>query len=149
MNVYFDTSALIKLYYPEAESETLAAWIGENNIAISVSLFHEVELLNAFALKLFRNEITQNQFEMLVDCLAQDKIYGVLAGLDLNFSDVLLSAADLSRRHTGALGCRSLDIIHVASAIEGKFEYFLSYDHRQNALVENSGLEMASIESAG
>jgi predicted nucleic acid-binding protein len=55
LNVYFDTSALIKLYYPEAESETLAAWIGENNIAISVSPFHEVELRNAFALKLFRN----------------------------------------------------------------------------------------------
>jgi predicted nucleic acid-binding protein len=146
--VYFDTSALIKLYYPEAESEALAEWIRENNIAISISPFHEIELCNAFALKLFRNEISQDQFEMLMDCLSRDKRYGALIALHLNFSDVLLSAADLSRRHTGILGCRSLDIIHVASAIAGNFEHFLSFDHRQNALAEKSGLKMVNMESA-
>jgi predicted nucleic acid-binding protein len=146
--VYFDTSALIKLYYPEAESEALAEWIKANNIVISISPFHEIELCNALALKLFRNEISQDQFEMLLDCLAQDKEYGILTGLNLDFSDILISAADLSRRHTGILGCRSLDIIHVASAIAGNFEHFLSFDHRQNALAEKSGLKMASIEPA-
>lgn len=58
MIVYFDTSALIKLYYPEAESGALSEWIAENDIAISFSPFHEMELCNAFGLKLFRNEIS-------------------------------------------------------------------------------------------
>lgn len=149
MIVYFDTSALIKLYYPEAESEVLAEWIRENHIVISISQFHEIELCNALALKLFRNEISQDQFEMLLDCLVQDKGYGVLSGLHLNFSDVLTSAADLSRRHTRSIGCRSLDIIHVASAITGNFEHFLSFDRRQNVLAEKSGLKITSIESLG
>lgn len=47
MVAYFDTSALIKLYYPEAESEALAEWITENSSVISISRFHEIELCNA------------------------------------------------------------------------------------------------------
>lgn len=146
MKVYFDTSALIKLYYPEPESEKLSKWIFDSGISISISPFHAVEFSNAFALKYFRNEIAEVQFNMVMDCLEQDKEAGVLIESVPNFSQVLSFAARLSRQYTRSIGCRSLDIIHVASALVGEYRRLLSYDNRQKELAAANGLEVISIE---
>lgn len=50
MNVYIDTSALIKLYYPEAESTDLQEWVRRENKSILYTSLHELELKNALSL---------------------------------------------------------------------------------------------------
>ncbi len=42
--------------------------------------------------------------------------------------------------HTESLGCRTLDIVHVAAAAELRVERFVSFDSRQLQLAELAGL---------
>ncbi len=44
--------------------------------------------------------------------------------------------------HTMELGCRTLDVLHVACAIQLSPEVFVSFDSRQRALAERVGLRV-------
>jgi uncharacterized protein len=49
-------------------------------------------------------------------------------------------AAELSADHSATLGCRTLDIIHVAAALGVGAKEFLTFDRRQGALAKHAGL---------
>jgi hypothetical protein len=59
----------------------------------------------------------------------------------------LRRAADLSREHTPELGCRSLDVLHVACALELDLRSFLTFDARQRQLARAVGLRLISPRS--
>ena len=51
--------------------------------------------------------------------------------------------AQLARRHGAPLGLRTLDTLHVASALELKAERFWTFDERQMRLARTVGLKTA------
>jgi predicted nucleic acid-binding protein len=53
----------------------------------------------------------------------------------------LKRAGNLSQKHTPVLGCRSLDVLHVASALELELKNFLTFDRRQQKLAKAAGLK--------
>ncbi len=57
---------------------------------------------------------------------------------DLLWRAALRRSADLST--PPALGCRSLDVLHVASALKLGFRNFLTFDRRQQQLAKTAGL---------
>jgi len=63
---------------------------------------------------------------------------------DLLWRAALKGAADLSRKHTSTPGCRSLDVLHVASAIELQFKQFTTFDSRQQQLAKAAGLKLVT-----
>jgi predicted nucleic acid-binding protein len=67
---------------------------------------------------------------------------------DLLWRATLKRAADLSREHTPGLGCRSLDVLHVASALELGLRHFLTFDLRQRNLAKAAGLTVI-VPSSG
>jgi predicted nucleic acid-binding protein len=52
-------------------------------------------------------------------------------------------SADLARRYGAKLGVRTLDSLHVASALELKAERFWTFDERQAKLAKAVGLKTA------
>jgi predicted nucleic acid-binding protein len=46
----------------------------------------------------------------------------------------------LARRHAARLGCRTLDALHVACALELKAKRFWTFDERQAELARAAGL---------
>jgi uncharacterized protein len=60
----------------------------------------------------------------------------------LNWVPVFRAAAQLAVRHSGRLGCRSLDILHVAAARKLAASQFWSFDARQRALAQQLGLNV-------
>jgi len=50
---------------------------------------------------------------------------------------------DLARRHVARLGCRTLDTLHVACALELGAQQFLTFDQRQEKLAKAVGLSVA------
>jgi predicted nucleic acid-binding protein len=80
----------------------------------------------------------------MVDALAsfdEDFAEGRYIQADILWRAALQRAADLSRRHTAVLGCRSLDVLHVASALELKAKHFLTFDRRQQRLAQATGMK--------
>ncbi len=59
-----------------------------------------------------------------------------LALADVPWRRALDRAAELSRAYTPRLGTRTLDVLHVASALELGSRAFVTYDERQAALAK-------------
>jgi len=68
--------------------------------------------------------------------LDADLVAGRLRLVDLAWRRALDAAADLSRRHTPLLGTRSLDVLHVASALTLGMTGLVTYEDRQAKLVK-------------
>jgi predicted nucleic acid-binding protein len=58
----------------------------------------------------------------------------------------LRSAAGISRAHAPALGCRTLDLLHVATALELGLRIFVTFDDRQKQLARAAGLKVVTPE---
>ena len=147
MKIYIDSSVLVKLYYPEPESKQFAEWITKQKQPILFTQFHELEMVNAFALKVFRNEISEESFKAFRDIIEKDKVSGILEVINPDWSEVLLEAIKISKRSSHTIGTRSLDIMHVASADILSCDTFLTNDKRQLSLALAIGLNAVSVEN--
>jgi hypothetical protein len=54
-------------------------------------------------------------------------------------------AAELSQKHTPKFGIRSLDVLHVACALELKLRHFFNFDGRQQKLAAAAGLKLIRL----
>jgi predicted nucleic acid-binding protein len=66
--------------------------------------------------------------------LGSDLSEGRLALADVPWRRALDRATELSRLHTPVIGTRTLDVLHVASAVELGCRALVTYDERQAAL---------------
>ena len=138
--LYVDTSVMVKLYIKEEYSLEASHWIRQNNEAIPLTRFHELEFTNSIYLKQFRTEMTNEQVLLVLSKFDEHQRRGVYYRPQINWTDTMNVALDLSQTHTKTTGSRSLDILHVASALAIKADRFLTLDKRQSALAGSAGL---------
>ena len=141
-NIYVDPSALRKLYLHEPESRAMTAWRASLRGPLTVTLFGRVEIANAIGLAAFRGFIPKAAHRAALVALDDDFAAGRCILADLLWRTALRSAEDLSRTRTPVLGTRSLDVLHVASALSLKRRYFLTLDQRQQKLAQAAGLSL-------
>lgn len=140
---YLDTGCFVKLYYPEADSpQVIAAVQGK---PICYSPLHELEFVNALQLKVFFQNATQQQVTAARALVEADLKSGVLTSAGGEWSTIFREAVKLAEQHTGALGCRSLDILHCAAAKVLAATEFISTDTRQKKLAAAMGLNVVTI----
>ncbi len=70
-----------------------------------------------------------------------DLAAGVFQALTPSFAEGMTEAERLGATHSEKLGPRSLDILHVASAVVLGTREFLAFDLRQGALARSAGLK--------
>ncbi len=141
---YADPSALLKLYLHEPESRAMAAWRAKNTGPLAVTPHGRVELTNGIALAAHRGFITAAALQAALTALDDDFEQGRYRLADLLWRAVLKRAAALSRSHTPTLGTRSLDVLHVASALELGLKRFVTFDERQRQLALATGLKVVA-----
>jgi predicted nucleic acid-binding protein len=140
MTGYADTGFLCSLYAPDAHTDRAAARMQRQALPLPVTWLHQLEFRNALRLRVFRGEITAAQRDASLNALLGDLAAGVLAGATPALAEVLTEAERLSALHAENLGTRSLDILHVSSAVVLGAAEFLAFDHRQLALAKAAGL---------
>jgi predicted nucleic acid-binding protein len=143
--LYADTSVIVKLYIKEEFSEEVANWLRRNNEAIPLTLFHELEFTNAIKLKQFRTEISEDDALAILLRFHEHEKGGIYYRPTINLADTLMLAVDFSKRHTGNTGSRSLDILHVASALIIKADPFLTFDDKQSQLASVVGFTVEDL----
>ncbi len=143
--VYVDTSVIVKLYIKEEYSRETSAWLKANNEAIPLTSFHELEFKNAIHLKQFRAEIAEEQAILIISKFDEHESKGIFYRPQLDWPTIFSHALDLSKDHSKTIGTRSLDILHVASALSIKAERFLTLDERQSELASLAGLKIEKI----
>jgi len=141
-SVYADPSALLKLYLHEPESKSMTAWRTKARGPLSVTHHGRVELFNGICLAAHRKLISEPAFVGALAALDDDFAQGRYIQADLLWRAALSRAAKLSREYSRHLGTRTLDVLHVASALELGFSIFISFDIRQQNLVKAVGLKL-------
>jgi predicted nucleic acid-binding protein len=141
--IYLDTGCLLKLYYPEPNSASVAAAVSGKEIAFTA--LHEMETVTALQLKRFRREATAEQAEAAMRLVRGDLAGGKLVQPPVNWPAALRDAAELAHAHAASSGCRSLDVFHCALAHAVGADEFVSTDSRQIAVATAMGLNVAAI----
>jgi predicted nucleic acid-binding protein len=140
-DTYADASALLKLYLHEPESRAMAAWRGRRRGALAVTLFGRVEIVNGIGLAMVGGFVSPSVHDEALAALDDDFAKGRVVLADISWRAALRLAEEISRKRTRVLACRTLDILHVASALTLECKRFLTFDARQRKLAEMAGLK--------
>lgn len=142
--LYLDTSALLKLYICETGSDAVQSRIASQDHPLPIWEIHQAELINALRLKVFWNEISADQAAAQIDLFQQRFKRGLYFFPEIDRNSLMRRFLDLSA-DTTRLGCRTMDILHVACALEIGAIEFLSFDQRQNRLAGHAGLKLTPM----
>ena len=142
--IYLDTSALVKLYLLETDSHVVQDLIAAQNDPLPIWELQEMELTNALRLKVFWGEISLEDSNWQLELFEQRKEKGHYYFPDVDRAAFLTTFQRLSA-HTSELGCRTLDIMHVACGCLLGPDLFVSFDSRQRKLAAKTGLTVHEI----
>lgn len=142
--LYLDTSALLKLYIREPGSEAVQACVAAQDLPLPIWETQEAELMNALRLKAFWKEITSAQAEQQIALFQDRQARGLYHFPELHRASLMRTFRKLSAE-TPRLGCSTMDILHVACAVEIHASSFLSFDQRQRSLAAHAGLETPDL----
>jgi len=106
-----------------------------------ITVLGELEVVNAFELRVFRREASQAAAESALANFEKDLRGGTLQNRGLS-DDVFERALQLSRQTTPKLGTRAADLLHVAAALEFGAEYLFSFDQKQRKLARSLHLKL-------
>jgi predicted nucleic acid-binding protein len=138
---YADPSALLKLYIHEPQSAAMSAWRARAKGALPITPHGRLEIVNGICLAAFRKLIDAEAMSDAIASFDEDFAEGRYSQADVLWRATLRRAGELSRRHTPALGCRTLDVLHVATALELGLRSFVTFDGRQQRLARSAGLK--------
>ena len=142
--IYADPSALLKLYVHEPESAALSAWRARTKGALAITPHGSLEIVNGICLAAFRRLIGADAMADALASFDEDVAEGRYVHADVLWRATLKRAAEISRKYTPELGCRTLDILHVATAVELGLRYFVTFDRRQRRLAQATGLKLVT-----
>ena len=141
MTSYADTSFLASLYLMDFHATAAASAMRRARLPFLVTSFGRFELANAISLRLFRKEVTLSQLRGAFRLLEEDLADGVLSNAGMPVA-IFERAEMISRRQTPKLGTRTLDVLHVASALVLRATVFYTFDQRQATLASSEGLRV-------
>lgn len=145
MDVYYDTGVLVALYVEEAFSSSVNAFVEKRGEPIAINLFLRLEFENAVRLKVFRRDIKAERARRVFQDLGGDLDCGRLYLRPLDWNEAFGKARAISARSTGQVGCRTLDVLHVAIALQWGCGLFVSADARQLDAAAREGLETVDV----
>lgn len=141
MRIYVDTSFLISLYSPDANTIAAAQIMQASKNTHFVSTFAELEAVNALQLRVFRKEISAAQAKCSLRDFEKDLSQGVFQLARLS-EEASQRAQQISRRTTARLGTRTADLLHVAAALELNVDYLYSFNRQQRKLAKTLQLKV-------
>ena len=137
--IYLDTSAFLKLYLREEGSEFVQRCLEEQDHPVPMPDILRCEFLNALRLKVFWNELTDQTADELLSLFDDRLLRGQYAVVEIDANRRISDFRQLTS-HSSTLGCRTLDVLHVATALQLGPDRFITFDDRQRMLAAASGL---------
>lgn len=141
MKTYFDTSFLVALYVPN--DHTAAALRHRARTGRQPILFtplHRLELRTTVRQCAYGGLITQADARQILRHVEEDLDDGTLVHEPLDWTESLQRAESVADRLAWTKPCRSLDLWHVAVALEIQVAVFVTFDKDQCALAQAAGL---------
>lgn len=145
MTGYFDSSVLVAIYVTEEFSSRVRA---EARAAGQVPFtpLHDLEVRNALRVAHGRGRLEAGELAQCLEQLEDDLEGSRLARTQIDLFRVFERAQELSQIHAAKFLSRSLDLLHVAGALDLGCRRFVSGDDRQLGLAKAVGLEPVDVK---
>ena len=156
MRAYADTSFIIKLASPESGSESaVAEYRRSRRPRLFYLPLHALEAENAARLKAFhlrrslpsgqRGHVARERNETL-SRIRNMLDRNLLVEVTGDWESAIHRARGLSLKYTESLGARSLDLLHVAFALELECDIFFTTDECQAQVAKAEGFSVVVAE---
>ena len=142
MSATADSSLIVALYLAEVDSARADTACADVPPPIQLTDWHREEIAHAFQRAVKNGRITAAQAELLWQDFTDDVTAGRFEIASIDHAAVLSRTLALTQKHTATTGTRSLDLIHIATALEIEAADFLSFDHRQRLAANDEGLNV-------
>lgn len=137
MNVFYDSSALVKRYVEETGSDRVDAILAQAT-SLGIAVLCAPEVMSALCRRRRENTLSPQQFLTAKRQLFQDIAYAEI----VNLSDpVVANAVRIMERWP----LRAADALHLAAAAEWPADVFVSADKRQTAVAREYGMRVELI----
>ena len=139
---YPDSSFVVSLVSADAHSAEACAFMTRSGAPLLFTPLHRIEARNALRNAAARGALSDQEVRAAIQRLEDDLKDGFLVHQPLDWGNVLRRADSLSEKHAAIDGQRTIDLLHVAAALECKARIFLSFDQRQRKLAKAVGLKV-------
>lgn len=126
----------------------MSAWRTRTSGALPVSEHGRLEIVNGICLAAFRRTISADAMRDALASFDEDLGDGRYIHADVLWRATLRRAGEISRAHTPMGGCRALDVLHVATALELGLRNFVTFDRRQQQLARVMGLKVVTPKAS-
>jgi predicted nucleic acid-binding protein len=140
--IYVDTSLLMASMTENSRQAEALELLNTAHRPLAITPLQELELTNAVELSMKFASEGSNEGAGTLDAMKRLLNSPGCERVEVDMDRVFARARGLSLVHTRRLGTRSLDILHVAIAMDLGIRVFWSFDLRQKALASEVGLEV-------
>jgi len=143
LNLFVDTSALVKYYYPEVDSREVERVIleAERLYLCELSL---VEFASALMKKIRMNELQDHEQQLIWEAFLSDIQAESIELIELSQDD-FRTASNLILQHGKDRNLRTLDSLQLAAALKLVNGRFLSSDKELLSVAKDLGLSPVSL----
>lgn len=145
MGSFFDTGVALKLIVSEPLSGTVLSYVKKRKVSLPVTRLIELEMETALNAMVFREHITSAQLATAKDLLTELTKDGKFLPVGLSLDEITAESLRLSPSITRKTGCRTLDLMHIASARLLGCKEFVSSDQRQLRAAKLAGLNPVDL----
>jgi hypothetical protein len=143
MVAYADTGFIVSLYLPETTSPQAIAVAQRLKEPLPVTPLLILEFRNALNFAVRNKRIDATQRNRIWKTFEADIKDGIFQHAVVSVAAVHQKARELSDRYTPKIGTRSLDLLHIASALTLDAREMLTFDERQKTAAKAEGLKIA------
>ena len=146
--IFADTSMLCALYREQDNSPQADRLMQKKAGPIHVSTAVLLEFRQSTRLQVFRfskdrtQGFSKGESQRMLEALLLNLAAGQIVIAPVEWHEVYSMAEKLSAQHTMSGGHRTLDVLHVATALHLKADEFLTFDLNQAALARAAGLKV-------
>jgi predicted nucleic acid-binding protein len=140
LTIYADTSFFMSLYVEDVHSATADLLLNSGSPLFTP--LHFAEWAHAIGQQVFRGKMSASEARAIHAQLEKDRAAGVWKEVSMP-PEVFQACAELARKHAPRLGVRTLDSLHVASALLLQAGSFWTFDDRQAKLAKVVGLKVS------
>jgi len=138
---YLDTSFLIKLYVLEDQSAEAARLLKSSGARRIINRLTDLEVGSTLRRKSLDGFLTASEAQSAFGKFRAHRSIGLYDRKPIG-ETVFALAENLIERHGDFIRLRSLDLLHVATALHNGIDGFATYDRQLKVLAERVGLEL-------
>jgi predicted nucleic acid-binding protein len=139
VTIYADTSFFVSLYLTDRHTAEVERRL-KSRPSLWMTPLHVAEWTHAIEQHVFPKAISRNEGDRLLLQFHDHRAQNLWREAPLP-DQAFEVCAQLAHQHAAQLGVRTLDTLHVASALELKAEQFWTFDARQAKLAVATGLK--------